>query len=288
MRAISTKIDASTLIIAIAQMKFRSSIEENVAWIESVIYSSARGGADVVLFPECCVTGYNRDFSIIHRSEISSALGAISTAARNAKCNVLVGCPTYSGRYRFNSLLVFDRRGREIFRYSKIHLTPRDALYFRPGNKLALFHLDGIACTAIVCHERRYPELVRLPVMMGAQIVFHPNAGLDTLAVSRKKHRGQDGISIRAFENQVYYVFANSVGPQGDGLWSAGDSKIVAPTSETLVLANNIDETVLHASLEIAAAGRRYALEALHEPAFLRPHWRAIVAACKRQLHYPS
>jgi omega-amidase len=285
MRTRSNEIEASTLTIAIAQMKFRPSIEENVAWIENVIHSSAGRGADVVLFPECSVTGYNRDFSIIPRSEITTALGAISNAAGIAKCNVLVGCPTYSGRNRFNSLLVFDRRGREIFRYSKIHLTQRDNLYFRPGNKLALFYLDGIACTAIICHERRYPELVRLPAMMGAQIVFHPNAGLDSLAVSRKKHRGQDGIAIRAFENQVYYVFANSVGPQGNGLWSAGDSKIVAPNSETLVIANNRDEAVLQASLEIPAAGRRYAREALLQPAFLRPHWNALVAACKRQLH---
>lgn len=287
MRAISTKIDASTLIIAIAQMKFRTSIAENVAWIEHVIHTSAREGADVVLFPECSVTGYNRDFSLIRLPEISTAFEAISSAARAAKCNVLVGSPTFRGQERFNSLLVFDRRGREIFRYAKIHLTPRDAQYFKPGNKLALFRLDGITCTAIICHERRYPELVRLPAMMGAQIVFHPNAGLDSLAVSRKKHRGQDGIAIRAFENQIYYVFANSVGPQGNGLWSAGDSKIVAPNSQTLVLANNRDETVLQASLEIAAAGRQYAREALLQPAFLRPHWKALIAACKRQMRSP-
>ena len=287
MRTVSTKVEVSSLTIAIAQMRFRSSTEENVEWIENVIHSSARGGADVVLFPECSVTGYNRDFSIIPHSEITTAFEVISRAARAAKCNVLVGSPTFRREGRFNSLLVFDRRGREIFRYSKIHLTPRDAQYFKPGNKLALFYLDGIACTAMICHERRYPELVRLPVMLGAQIIFHPNAGLDTLAVSRKKHRGADGIAVRAFENQVYYVFANSVGPQGDGLWSAGDSKIVAPNSETLVLANNRDETVLQASLELAAAGRQYAREALLQPAFLRPHWKALIAACKRQLRSP-
>jgi hypothetical protein len=34
-------------------------------------------------------------------------------------------------------------------------------------------------------------------------IHFHPNAGLDPLAVSRKKRGGRDGISVRAFENAV-------------------------------------------------------------------------------------
>ena len=141
-----------------------------------------------------------------------------------------------------------------------------------------------MAATAIICHERRYPELVRLPVMLGAQIVFHPNAGLDRLDVSRAKRRGLDGIAVRAFENQVYYIFANSVGPQGDGLWSAGDSKIVGPDGRLLALANNRDEAVIRTELDLSQAGRKYAREALQQPAFLRAAWKQLLALCKRRL----
>jgi omega-amidase len=281
---IASKNVASKLTVAVAQMKFRPSIAENVAWIQNAVRSAARRGADVVLFPECSITGYNRDFSIIRPSEIDAALAAIAETARETNCNVLAGAPTFSGRKRFNSLLAFDRRGREIFRYSKIHLTSRDAEYFKPGNKLAFFHLDEIPCTTIICHERRYPELVRLPVMMGAQIIFHSNAGLDTLAVSRKKRGGKDGIAVRAFENQAYYVFSNSVGPQGNGLWSAGDSKIIAPDSQVLVQGNNRDEMVIQAGLKLSDAGRKYAREALTQPAFLRTRWKALLSECRRQL----
>jgi len=146
---------------------------------------------------------------------------------------------------------------------------------------VAFFRIDGVPCTAIICHERRYPELVRLPVMMGAQVLFHPNAGLDSLAVSKAKRGGRDGIAVRAFENQIFYVFANSVGPQGDKLWSAGDSKIVAPDSQMLALANNRDEMLIHASLNLSLAGRKFAREALLQPAFLRSHWKAMLAACR-------
>ena len=149
---------------------------------------------------------------------------------------------------------------------------------------MALFRIDGVPCTAIICHERRFPELVRLPVMMGAQIVFHPNAGLDALVASKAKRGGRDGIALRAFENQVFYVFANSVGPQGGGLWSAGDSKIVAPDSKVLALANNRDEMLIHARLDLAKARRKYAREALQEPRFLRAHWKSMLSACRRQL----
>ncbi|PYM11577.1 MAG: hypothetical protein DME18_13645 [Verrucomicrobia bacterium] len=265
------------LQVAAVQMKFRATIHENVERIIKRIKSAARDGADAILFPECAVKG-------LDPGPLEKGLSSIARAAGDARCNVLVGSPTFRDGKWFNSLLVFDRRGRRTFQYSKIHLTPGDARFFTPGNALALFRIDGIPATAIICHERRYPELVRLPVMMGARIVFHSNAGLDSLRISQTKRRGRDGIAVRAFENQVYYVFANSVGPQGNQLWSAGDSKIVAPDSRLLALANNRDERVIQAKLDLAEADGKYAREALNQPAFLRDLWRRAVDACRRQL----
>ena len=275
------------LIVAAAQMKFRAAIADNVSWMVEVIHSSAKAGADLILFPECAVTGYNCDIAAVSKSDVAKALQNLARAARTARCQVLVGSPTFAGRKIFNSLVVFDRRGQTVFCYSKIHLTAGDSRFFTPGNALAFFRLAGVPCTSIICHERRYPELVRLPVMLGAQIVFHPNAGLDSQLVSRSKRHGRDGIAVRAFENQVYYVFANSVGPQGAGRWSAGDSKIVAPDSRVLAQANNRDEQVIQAELDLSRAGRQYARDALQEPAFLRAHWKILLAACKRQLRQP-
>jgi predicted amidohydrolase len=275
---------AKVLRTAAAQLKFRRTLPENVELICRFIAETARAGSDVVLFPECALTGYNVDFHKLARDKVENGLKAVADAARAHRCHVLIGSPTFARGRWFNSLLFFDRRGRETFRYHKIHLTPRDAKFFTPGNSVAFFRLDGVPCTAIICHERRFPELVRLPVMMGAQIVFHPNAGLDALAVSKTKRGGRDGIAVRAFENQVFYVFANAVGPQGSGLWSAGDSKIVAPDSKVLALANNRNEMLIHARLDLSQAGRKYAHEALQEPKFLRAHWKAMLAACRRQL----
>lgn len=265
-------------------MKFRASVSENLEWIADATHRAAKNGTDAILFPECAVTGYLCDFIRVSKDTVDRAVTALGKLARSARCNLLIGCPTFRGSTRFNSLLVLNRHGREIFRYSKIHLTPRDARFFALGNSIAYFHLDGIACTAIICHERRYPELVRLPVMLGAQILFHPNAGLDSWAVSRTKRGGRDGIAVRAFENQIYYVFANSVGPQGEGLWAAGDSKIVAPDSKILALANNRDEMIIQAKLDLSKAGRKYAREAIRQPAFLRAQWRSILLACRRRL----
>jgi len=274
---------AKILRVAAAQMIFHATIAENVAAVCKFIGEAAHACCDVVLFPECAMTGYNLNFTKLNCDQLEQGLKTVSISARENRINVILGSPTFEGQKRFNSLIVFDRRGRETFRYHKIHLTPRDAKFFTPGNALAFFRIDRIPSAALICHERRYPELARLPVMLGAQIIFHANAGLDSLAISKTKRQGRDGIAARAFENQVYYVFANSVGPQGGGLWSAGDSKIVGPDMTTLALANNRDEMLIHSELDLSQAGRKYASEALQHPAFLRPHWKTILAACRRQ-----
>lgn len=270
--------------VAAVQMVFQRPIDENVEGMVDGIAGAAAAGADAVLFPECATTGYGGALESLDGTAVDAALARVSRAAREHYCNVLVGSPTRERGKWYNSLVVFDRRGIERFRYRKVHLTAGDRRFFRPGNAVAYFRLDGVPCTAIICHERRYPELVRLPVMMGAQVLFHPNAGLDRLAVSKTKRGGRDGIVARAFENQIFYVFANSVGPQGGGRWSAGDTKIVAPDLRVLALADNEKPALLIADLDLAMAGRKYAREAVVAPAFLREHWRTMLRACRESL----
>ena len=237
-----------------------------------------------MLFPECATTGYAYDFATLKPAELREILDAVAAIASRRHVHLLVGSPLFAGRRLYNALVVFDRRGRLVHTYAKCQLTDTDRRWFTPGNSLSLFSLDGVRATAIICHERRYPELVRLAVMEGAQIIFHPNAGMDEAEVSRTKRRGRDGMAVRAFENAVYYVFANSVGPQGGGKWSAGDSKIVAPDGSVLELADNRGEMVLVHDLELARATRKYALESMEHPRFLSDHWKAILREARRRV----
>lgn len=269
--------------VAAGQMKFAPTVSGNLAKLEAALAEAARRKADAVLFPECATTGYNRDFARLAWTEVRAALERVGELAARHRINVLLGSPVLRRRRWQNCLVVFDRRGRVVHCYAKCQLTARDREFFTPGDSVALFQLDGVPCTAIICHERRYPELVRLGVMAGARIVFHPNAGLDTLAVSRRKRSGRDGIAVRAFENAVFYIFANSVGPQGDGLWSAGDSKIVAPDSRVLALADNRSAQVIVADLDLAQATGKYAADSLAHPRFLSAEWRRMLRKVRAQ-----
>ncbi|MFN0130594.1 MAG: carbon-nitrogen hydrolase family protein [Verrucomicrobiales bacterium] len=270
--------------IAAAQMVFADSIEGNLGKIERASAQAAAERADALLLPECATTGYACDFGAVKPKPLREALHAVAAMAAKHGIHLLVGSPVFAGRRLFNTVLVFDRRGRLVHTYAKCQLTESDRRWFTPGNGMSLFTLDGVKATAIICHERRYPELVRLPVMAGAQIVFHPNAGMDALVVSQSKQRGRDGIPVRAFENAVYYVFANSVGPQAGQKWSAGDSKIVAPNGTFLQLADNRRETVLTADVDLSLATRTYAIESLRHPRFMAKHWQRALTEMRRRI----
>jgi predicted amidohydrolase len=276
------------LRVAAVQMKFAPTIEGNLAAIERFLATAAGRRADAVLFPECAVTGYGYDFSSLKPAEIRDALATVGQMAARFQIHVLVGSPVFGARKLYNCLVVFGRRGEVAHCYAKCQLTEKDCKYFAPGNAIALFEIEGVPATTVICHERRYPELVRLAVMAGAKILFHPNAGMDRLAVSRRKRGGRDGMVARAFENAIYYVFANSVGPQGRGLWSAGDSKIVAPNTRLLKLADNENETVLVADVDPTQATRRYAVRSMEHPRFLAPEWKQMVRAVRQQASQSS
>ncbi len=194
----SPSLPHDTLRVAAVQMKFADSIDGNLAKIEQAATLSAEAGADAVLFPECATTGYGYDFGSLRPTDVRHCLTAIGDIAAGLKTNLLVGSPVFAGRRLFNGLTVFNRDGRLVHVYAKCQLTDSDRVWFSAGNSLSLFSIDGVCATAIICHERRYPELVRLAVMAGAQVLFHPNAGMDSLSVSRAKRGGRDGIPVRA------------------------------------------------------------------------------------------
>lgn len=274
---------AQRLRVAAVQMKFAPTIEGNLTAMERLLARAVRRRAKVVLFPECAITGYGCDFSRLQPAEVRGALTAVGQLAAHFDVSVLVGSPVFGRGKLYNGLVVFNNQGEVVHCYAKCHLHELDRPCFTPGNAVALFDVEGVRATAVICHERRYPELVRLAVMAGAKILFHPNAGMDSLAVSRRKRGGKDGIAARAFENAIYYVFANSVGPQGGGKWSAGDSKIVAPDQRVLALADNRSETVIVADLDLSQATGTYALRGMKHPSFLAAQWKGMVDAVKKR-----
>jgi predicted amidohydrolase len=168
--------------------------------------------------------------------------------------------------------LVINPQGETIYRQAKIQLVGGDTGWARPGNALSTFQIDDKTCSLIICHDSRYPELVRIPVIKGARLVFYLSWESDIRSEYKiEPYRAQ--VVARAVENNVYIVHANA--PQSlDPLeGSHGQSRIVGPDGVIFREASILGEEMIIADLDVSRATGSTALKSLRAD-FLKEWWQ--------------
>lgn len=138
-----------------------------------------------------------------------------------------------------------------------------------------VFRIDGVPASIIICHDERYPELVRLPVLAGARVVFclSHESGLDKES-KFAPYRAQ--IQARAVENTVFVVQANAPA-NADATGSHGQSRLIAPDGNLIEEASMFGEDVIVATLEMERATGRQAQQSIDRGP-LGDWWRSGVA----------
>ena len=83
----------------------------------------------------------------------------------------------------FNTTFVFDRAGKQIAKYRKIHLfdvtTPdgqsyRESATFDGGSDIVTYQADGITVGCTICYDMRFPELYQALAKKGAELIMVP------------------------------------------------------------------------------------------------------------------
>jgi predicted amidohydrolase len=250
-------------------MRSTRDLADNLARITSSIHECARRGARVVVFPECALTGYFEDTATnVTSGQLIQAEERIAEKCREAGIHAIVGSAWRDGDKLLNSALIIAPTGKVIERYHKIQLAER---WPQAGDHLSVFKIDGVPCSVIICHDERYPELVRLPVLAGAKVIFYVSheSGL------REEHKinpYRAQIQARAVENTVFVVQANAPANK-DTTGSHGHSRIIAPDGNILHEASIFDEDVLIETLELRKATRNNARGSL-ENGPLQDWWK--------------
>jgi predicted amidohydrolase len=260
---VATASEAASLKVAAVQMRSSRSLAENLSGITNSIYQCARQGARVVVFPECALSGYFADVvTNLSAEAITAAQQQVAEACRASGTYAVVGSAWREGDKLFNSALVIAPAGTVVERYHKIHLAER---WPQAGDHLSLFKIDGVPCSVIICHDERYPELVRLPVLVGAKVIFYLSHE-SGLREEKKLGPYRAQIQARAVENTVYVIQANApANPDASG--SHGQSRIIAPDGNILEEASIFQEDVLVQNLDLRKATRANALNSLkHGP----------------------
>jgi predicted amidohydrolase len=136
-------------------------------------------GADVVHFPEACLSGYaGVDLPSLRGfdwARLEACTRDVLALARQLRLWVVVGSShPLTGRHKpHDCVYVIDDRGRLVDRYDKRFCSGDDLAHYSPGNQFAVFTVKGIRCGVLICYEYAFPELYRECKRRGVQVVFH-------------------------------------------------------------------------------------------------------------------
>jgi predicted amidohydrolase len=248
-----------SLRVAVVQMRSRPDLDANVRHTIELLRQCADRKADVAVFPECSVSGYFAEYiPKLSDRELGAAEERLGRACKELKLWAVVGLPVRREDKLYNSAVVIDDEGKVRERYHKVQLAES---WPAPGDHLSVFRVKGVPCSIIICHDERYPELVRLPVLAGARVVFYLSHE-SPLAQEHKLDPYRAQIRARAVENSVFVAHANApANPDGSG--SHGQSRLIDPDGNLLHEASFFKEEVLTADLELKKAHAGNALRSL-------------------------
>jgi len=234
---------AVELKVATVQMRSSFDVAANKAKIVRSLETLAGQGVQVAVFPECALTGYSTDKDFrVSAEEVGEAEREIAAVCARRNIAAIVGTVYEAGGNAFNAALVVNSKGETVERYGKLQLAGEP--WATPGNHMALFELEGVLSTVIICHDERYPEFVRLPAMAGARVVYYISHE-SGMRQERKLPGYRAQMMARAVENQMYAVAANAPGNVADNSGSHGQSRIIDREGNILREASIYEEDVL-------------------------------------------
>jgi predicted amidohydrolase len=240
------------------------STDKTLRWIEA----AARDNVDVISFPEACLCGYAGDeyWKTARLEDFKQGEAQVIEASKRFNIAVILGTAHWESGKIYNDVLVIDKGGKVRGRYSKTHLAEAWPV---PGKALPVYTVAGVKSCFIICHDVRYPELVRLPAIAGAQICYFCSheAGL----IKEHKLSAYHAMPIaRATENSIYCVMANAPADPKTLRGSHGNSKIIHPDGNVLIEAGHFEERLVTANIKISKASRHIARRAVEDETILK------------------
>ena len=148
----------------------------------------------------------------------------------------------------YNTTCVFDRTGREIARYRKIHMfditapdgTPyNESDTVRPGGDIVSYDLEGMKVGCTICYDMRFGELYITLAKQGCDIIMVPSS----FTLQTGKDHWELMLRARAVETQCWIVAPGQYGPFVDGKGgtrlSYGHSLIADPWGHVVAKASD-------------------------------------------------
>jgi len=217
-------------------------VDENLEIIQRKALSAAEQGADLIIFPELFLSGYNIGQTVQALAEKVDGPSCQTSAqiARKADIAILYGYPERLNDDVYNSALLIDRNGNTRANYRKTHLYGGyKKRFFKPGDSLILAELEGLKIGILICYDVEFPEAVRALVYTGADLIAVPTALMEDYCRVAEKV-----VPARAYESEIYVAYVNRCGSEGDTIY-CGRSCLVGPDGRDVLRAGLTEELLL-------------------------------------------
>ena len=225
--------------------------DQNTKTVLSAMEEAARLGADLLLLPECFLTGYELPFTNDEAlADSDPHLTILCQAAAAMKIGLVATAITKGTHRPQNAAFLIDKSSAILMKYAKVHTCDfADERCLESGDGFQVCDFHGVKLGIMICYDREYPESARILMLKGAELILVPN---DCGAMAPRVQ----ALSTRAYENTVGIVMAN---PNGE---NAGCSCAFSPIcwdqdgiciDNTLLLADDQTEGLFCAEFDLDA-----------------------------------
>jgi predicted amidohydrolase len=220
----------TTLRIALAQFGAGlGEVEANLSRMLGFLDEAVAGSADLVCYPELCVSGYLLEpaaYDAALLDAVERAESALADAAAAAGVALVYGAPARRPDGLANTVVHVGPDGHRLV-YDKTHMDVKERQVFAPGGSFVTAGDGlGLAC----CYDLAFPEPTRMLALQGARVLLVPMAWEVARSFVLEKVA-----AARAVENLAYLVCVNQCGTVGP-FHFRGASRVLDPFGEPLLL----------------------------------------------------
>ncbi|MGV1047875.1 MAG: NAD+ synthase [Solirubrobacterales bacterium] len=226
-------------------------VDGNAAKAAEWIGRAAEAGAELVIFPELCISGYPAEDLYLKPHFIEANRRAVAELARGVRgITALVGFaePVAGGgdfRHAHNSTAVLaDGAVRAVYRKVRLpnYAVFDEQRYFVPGEEPLTVAVAGAEVGLTICEDCWVPGPPgQAEADAGAQLIANPSGSPYHRGKGRER---EEMFGERAREYGTHFAFCNLVGGQ-DELVFDGQSFVLGPEGSVLARAAQFEEELL-------------------------------------------
>ena len=231
---------------------------DNLRKIITLSREAATNGANLIVFPECSLTGYvftSRQEALPYEETIPGpSFEELCSICQENKVHVIFGLLKKDNDRLFNAAVLLGPLGI-IGKYRKNHLPFLGIDRFvDSGDKPFQVHQTPVGNIGLyICYDIVFPESSRVMTLMGADLLASPT----NFPRGRRERILTDVVITRAIENTVHVVVANRVGEERGCLF-AGQSIIVDAAGDIVSVASSDREEIMYGEVSLEMARQKH------------------------------